>query len=57
MLEAAQAGKADELLDIVLIGAAGFGIGDVGEPFQCGRHIREIAVLLWRECSFAIGTN
>jgi hypothetical protein len=42
---AAQASKADELLDIVLIGAPSFGISEVGEPFDFGRHLREITEL------------
>jgi hypothetical protein len=45
LAEAAQARKADEFFDIVLIGAAGFGIGEVGEPFDFGRDLGEIAEL------------
>jgi hypothetical protein len=52
-----QAGKLHEFRDINFVGAAGFGIGDVGEPFQLGRYIRKMTVLRWREGSFAIGTN
>ena len=40
-----QAGEGDKLLDVDLIGAAGFGIGDVGEPFELGRHLGEVAEL------------
>jgi hypothetical protein len=47
----------NEFRDIDLIGAARFLVGDVGEPFQLGRYIREVALLLRRESSFAIGTN
>jgi hypothetical protein len=37
--------ESDELRDIDFMSAAGFRIGDVGEPFQLGRYIRKIAVL------------
>jgi hypothetical protein len=36
LADAFEAGEGDELLDIDLIGAAGFGIGEVGEPFEFG---------------------
>lgn len=32
-------GESDELRDIDLVGAPGFGIGDVREPFQLRRNI------------------
>ena len=38
-------GEGDELLDIVLIGPAGFGVGEIGEPFELGRHLGEVAEL------------
>ncbi len=41
-VESSEAGK---LLDIDFVGAAGFGVGDVGEPFQLGRHIGELSEL------------
>ena len=37
--------ESDELRDIDLVGASGFRVGDVGEPFQLGRYVGEIAVL------------
>src|SRR5271155_878327 len=41
----AQAGEGGELADIVAVGPPGFGIGDIGEPFELGRHLGEIAEL------------
>jgi hypothetical protein len=49
--------ECDELRNIDLICAAGFRIGNVGEPFQLGTNIREIAVLFRRERPFAMDTN
>src|SRR5713226_3374808 len=46
---AAQAGEGDEFLDVDLVGAAGFGIGEVGEPFEFGRYVGELAVLRRRQ--------
>jgi hypothetical protein len=40
-----QAGEGDELLDIDLIGAAAFRIGEVGEPFELGWNVGEVAEL------------
>ena len=40
-----QAGEGGELTDIVAVGAPGFGIGDIGEPFELGWHFGEIAKL------------
>ena len=37
--------KADELRNVDLVGAPGFRIGDVGEPFDFGGNIGEVAVL------------
>ena len=37
-----QTGEADKLLDIDLIGAAGFGIGDVSEPFELRGYVGEL---------------
>jgi hypothetical protein len=34
-----------KLLDIVFVSPAGFGIGDVGQPFQFGRHVGQVAKL------------
>ena len=34
-----QPGEGHELTDIDFVGAAGFGVGDVGEPFELGRHL------------------
>ena len=33
----------DELLDIDFIGAAGFGIDEVSEPFEFGENVGEVA--------------
>ena len=43
--DAAKAGKGDELLDIDLIGAASFRVGEVGEPFEFGGNVGEVAEL------------
>jgi len=40
-----QAGEVGELTDIVAVGSPGFGIGDIGEPFELGRHLGEIVEL------------
>jgi hypothetical protein len=42
--EAIQAGEGDKFLDIIFVGAAGFRIGEVGQPFQFGRTAR------WPDC-------
>src|SRR5215470_1677227 len=34
LADAAEAGEGDELLDVDPVGPAGFGIGEVGEPFE-----------------------
>ena len=44
-----QTGEGEELLDIDFVGAAGFRIGDVGEPFELGRNVGEVAELGRRE--------
>jgi hypothetical protein len=44
-----QAGEGRELTDIAAVGTPGFGIGDIGEPFELGRHLGEIAKLGRRE--------
>jgi len=41
----AQPGEGGKLLDIVFISAAGFGIGDVGEPFEFGGNVGQVAEL------------
>jgi hypothetical protein len=41
--DAAQAHERDEFRDIDLVGPVGFGIGEVGEPFELGRNLGEIA--------------
>ena len=41
----AQAGEGGEFTDIVAVGPPGFGIGDIGEPFELGRHLGEIVEL------------
>jgi hypothetical protein len=41
----AQPGEGRKFAQVVFISAAGFGIGDVGEPFKLGRNIGEIAEL------------
>ena len=40
-LRTPDAGEAHEILDRVLIGAAGMGVAEVGEPFDLGRHVGE----------------
>ena len=40
-----QPGEGHELRDIDFIGAAGFWIGDVGEPFEFGGYVGEGVVL------------
>ena len=52
-----QAGKAEELRNVRFIEAAGFRSGDVGEPFQLGKTVREVSVLVRREGPFAIDTD
>ena len=41
----AQPGEGRELAHVDFVGPAGFGIGDVGEPFELGRNVGEVAVL------------
>jgi hypothetical protein len=43
--DAAEPGEGDELFDVDLVGPAGFGVGEVGEPFELGRDLREVAEL------------
>jgi hypothetical protein len=38
-----------EFLDIDAVGLTGFGVGDIGEPFEFGRHFGQIAILRLRE--------
>jgi hypothetical protein len=45
LTDAFEASEGDKLLDIDLIGAAGFRIGEVGEPFELGRNLGEVAEL------------
>jgi hypothetical protein len=40
-----QPGECHELRDIDLLGPTGFWIGDIGEPFQLGRHVGQRVVL------------
>jgi hypothetical protein len=47
----AQPGEGRKLPDIAFISPPGFGIGDVGEPFELGRRIGEITELGRRECA------
>jgi len=44
-LRTPDAGEAHEILDRVLIGAAGMGVAEVGEPFDLGRHVGELVEL------------
>jgi hypothetical protein len=41
----AQFGKGGELLDVILISASSVWISDVGEPFELGRYVGEVAEL------------
>lgn len=43
--DAAQAGECNKLLDIDLVRLAGFGVGEVGEPFELGGNVGEVAEL------------
>jgi hypothetical protein len=43
--KAAQTSKADELLNVDLIGSAGFGIGEIRQPLDFRRDLGEIAEL------------
>jgi hypothetical protein len=43
--DATKAGEGDELLDVELVGATGFGIGEIGEPFELGGNFGEVAEL------------
>ena len=45
----AQTGEGAELADIDPVSLAGFGIGDIGEPFKLGRDFGELAILRRRE--------
>ena len=44
-LRTPDAGKAHEVLHRVFVGASGMMVGDVGEPFDLGRHIGELVKL------------
>jgi hypothetical protein len=41
----AQPGEVRKFAHVVFISAAGFGIGNVGEPFELGRYVGEVAEL------------
>ena len=43
-----QPGESREFRNVDLVGAASFGIGDVGEPFEFGGNVGELAELLRR---------
>jgi hypothetical protein len=43
--DVAQAGEGNELLNVDLIGAAGFGVGEVGKPFELGRDLDAVVEL------------
>jgi hypothetical protein len=43
--DTAQPGEGDEFFDVDLVGAAGLGIGEIGEPFEFGRDVGEVAEL------------
>ena len=45
----AQSGEGRKFPDVVFVGAPGFGVGDVGEPFELGRHLGQLAVLRRRQ--------
>jgi hypothetical protein len=46
----AQPGEGRKFAHVVFISATAFGIGDVGEPFELGRNVGEIAELGRRQC-------
>ena len=46
-----QPSEGDEFVHVVLVSAAGFAIGDIGEPFDFGRNLGEIAELRPRQTS------
>ena len=52
-----QAGKGDEFPHVVLVGPAGFRVGDVGEPFFLGRNLGELLELRARQACFLTGTR
>jgi len=54
--DAAETGEGAELLDIDPISLAGFGIGDVGEPFELGQHFGELAYCAGVSMGVATGT-
>ena len=49
-----QAGEGTEFLDIDFVSAAGFGIGDVGEPLRLSRNFTELTELQRRECASVV---
>jgi hypothetical protein len=52
-----QIGEGDELRNIDFVRTAGFGIGDVGKPFQLSRNVGQITILFRRQYRFAIDTS
>jgi len=42
-------GEGGKFTDIDLIGTPGFEIGDVGEPFELGRHLGQTIILARRQ--------
>ena len=42
-------GEGGKFTDVDLIGAPGFGIGEVGEPFKLGRHLGQAVILTRRQ--------
>jgi hypothetical protein len=45
----AQAGERDKFLDVVFVSAPGFRVGNVGEPFELGRHLGQLPILRRRQ--------
>jgi hypothetical protein len=55
--DAAQTGQSHQLIDIVFVRTAGMRIGDVGEPFEFGRHRGELAELRRPKRAFSTATR
>ena len=49
-----RAGEGRKLPNVNFISAAGFGIGDVGEPLKLSRNFSELTELQRRECALGV---
>ena len=47
-----QAGEGRKFAHVNFVSPASFGIGDVGKPFQLGRHVGQVAILRRRQRPF-----